>query len=154
MGDDIMADLDFWAPSAVLDFTHQFVPVRSLVPTGIIRWYLKCFEIKTWFGGKTIFSDHMDFVESVIKDNKEGYEMFVVGHSLGGALASALGAKFNIPSVTFSPVGQDLTLLRFGIDGQSNFWRTHTAIIPETDVVPLIDKQVGTTVPISCKKNA
>merc|ERR1712037_604836 len=105
----------------------------------IIRWYLKYFEIKVWFGGKTFFSGHMDFVEKWMADNKEGYEMFIVGHSLGGAVAGALGAKYGITSVTFSPVGQDMTLLRFGIDGRGSFWRTHTAIIPENDVVPLID---------------
>ena len=79
--------------------------------------------------------------------------VLVIGHSLGGGMSMLTGAKFGIKAVGVSGVG-------VGLQSRTNHFvvseaqRFLTNIIPEKDVVPQIDKQIGNKQDIACSLDA
>merc|ERR1712187_491312 len=73
------------------------------------------------------------------------------GHSLGGGLATALGAIFNISAITFSAPGLEATsvFLRPKVDGTALI-RNSVNVVPSHDLVPDVDSQAGTVLRIRC----
>jgi len=155
IADEGLADLDMMAPAAVLDFLHQFVPVDSLLPKHIIRWYFEYFNLKLWFGGKLTYQKHLDAAMhwKQVSDS-EGAELFVTGHSLGGVLSAIISGRTGIKGVAFSPPGTEFMLNRYGVKAERLVWGTYTAVIPERDLVVKIDGQIGTMAPIECPRPA
>uniref|UniRef100_A0A7S2I7P5 Fungal lipase-type domain-containing protein n=1 Tax=Zooxanthella nutricula TaxID=1333877 RepID=A0A7S2I7P5_9DINO len=152
--DDILADVDLFAPSAVIDAMTYFFPITSIVPKHVIRWYFKFFNLKAWFGGRSLFADHLDEARRQKQlSDEQGLEFFITGHSLGGCIAAILGGQVGVPAVTFSPPGQDLMIDRFGVEGEREFWGSLTAVVPDNDLVPRVDYQLGTSLPMVCPGN-
>lgn len=73
----------------------------------------------------------------------------VSGHSLGGGLSTLVGQRVKVPSVSFSGPGVALSAHKLRITGELSY-DLNTVFLPDHDVVPLIDEQVGTVQNIRC----
>jgi lipase ATG15 len=73
------------------------------------------------------------------------------GHSLGGGIASIVGARNEIEAVGFSSPGIYLSYRKFGIKNCANIRRFVTNIVPNNDFVPMVDVQTGMLQHIDCE---
>jgi lipase ATG15 len=83
----------------------------------------------------------------------EGRRLLVTGHSLGGALAAALGARLGLEAVVFSSPGLYYNQRRFGFTEESLMLHTLN-VVPENDLVPAVDQQKGAVQHIRCHHSA
>ena len=107
------------------------------------------------FGDCSYFFNLRQFAERVIEYSTRGGgsgNVLVIGHSLGGGLSMLTGAKFRIKSVAVSGVGIGYQAHTIGFD-KDDVSRYLTNIIPESDAVPRIDKQIGNLQNIQCTKD-
>jgi putative lipase involved disintegration of autophagic bodies len=72
----------------------------------------------------------------------------ITGHSLGGGLAAIVGQRLRIPYISFSGPGSALAQPKLGVDPDAEY--VGITIIPDYDVVPRIDVQVGDVQQINC----
>uniref|UniRef100_A0A0G4I156 Uncharacterized protein n=1 Tax=Chromera velia CCMP2878 TaxID=1169474 RepID=A0A0G4I156_9ALVE len=77
------------------------------------------------------------------------HRMVLVGHSLGGGLASLLGAQKKIPVVAVSPPGLYYVSTKYNVS-DLRLESLLTSIVPEYDIVPNIDIVRGLVQQISC----
>lgn len=149
---DTMADADMYAAVQVLQFFNQFLPVLSLYPTSFTRMLLGHFAVHRWIGDRALWRDVVaEACKWRRKSAREGLDLVITGHSLGGALAAIAGAWCGAQVVAYSPPGQMYSAFRFGITELQYIEKTTTVVQPRNDLVPQVDKQVGFTQYIECK---
>jgi putative lipase involved disintegration of autophagic bodies len=68
--------------------------------------------------------------------------IYIVGHSLGGFTANIVAAQGNFQGVAFSPMGTGMQYKRFGFPVRTADM-TLLSIVPEHDLVPKVDVQLG-----------
>lgn len=72
------------------------------------------------------------------------------GHSLGGGLSAIAGQLLGIPSVSISGPGSVLTGAKLGVEPSPDNYNGAMVIVPDFDVVPRVDSNVGTVQNIAC----
>ncbi len=143
----------------------------------IIEWL---YEFNSFFGlqGEAEYYGKLTtrVLEITNVEGTDGHDVFITGHSLGGGLARIVGTLTGQGSVSFSPPGLGLSYRKYQLPetrGNSGHQaakedRAHRmmrpsepvkrgqmhyqslAIIPEYDVFPQIDEQVGNVQHIQC----
>lgn len=74
----------------------------------------------------------------------------LAGHSLGGGLSAIGGQRMRVPSVSFSGPGSVLTGAKMGLAYAPAFYRGALVVVPDYDIVPRVDFNIGTIQHISC----
>jgi len=97
----------------------------------------------------TDYEELDNYVESIA--NRQG-KLVVTGHSLGGGLAKIIGARNKIHAVTFSGPGLEYTSRSVDVSGADLHHYT-VSIVPDKDVVPRVDSQMATVLPIECDQD-
>jgi len=144
---EVLKDVTLWMPVSFLQLTEKFGP--SLYSTGLM---LESFTKRDQeYRRRFSFKDIVDYVATVKANLKQGERLYLTGHSLGGGLANAVGAILDVPAVTFSSPGLEATssILRPSPPVKGLIERTVT-VVPARDIVPQVDRQVGTVLPIDC----
>eukprot|EP00929_Paragymnodinium_shiwhaense_P053888 TRINITY_DN27015_c0_g1_i1.p1 TRINITY_DN27015_c0_g1~~TRINITY_DN27015_c0_g1_i1.p1 ORF type:complete len:356 (+),score=54.40 TRINITY_DN27015_c0_g1_i1:158-1069(+) len=156
---DIMLDMNMWLPSSIIQAYGYAGPVFMRGTSQVI------FKLSQSFNA----ADSRDYFSSLSKRVKEkvtqdpGRRYYFTGHSLGGGLAQLMALETGRVSVTFSSPGLSSTSMRLlsknrlkdkkvwlemlNVAGKFNY-----VVVPEIDVVPKIDKQLGTQIKIPCHK--
>lgn len=80
------------------------------------------------------------------------YQFLLTGHSLGGGVASIVGARLQALAVVFSSPGVALSRRKFGLSLKS-VSQYVVNIVPQGDLVPLIDIQGVKAQSIVCSAN-
>merc|ERR1712129_142550 len=64
-----------------------------------------------------------------------------------------LATQLQIPAVVFSPVGVRYSVQRFGI-WPASLYQSITAVVPDEDIVPHFDEQMGSVQRVQCRNGA
>lgn len=184
---DVIVDLRLWVVSALADMSEKFIFLMNVIPKrnraalqGLID------EIQTTFvideSKLDFYAPVVKYVHEVITEDQTAHRKYttpqlpcagddcwtisVAGHSLGGGIASIVGATLGVSSVSFSGPGFINAKMQFGteINGEmmnpklARAVSLNTVFIPSNDAVPRFDSHIGaihhtactTTGPLSC----
>jgi len=149
---EVLQDLNLWMRIGFLQLARRIGP--SCYST---REILKAFTAnRTELMGKS-FQDLIDYTRHVNanRTNRSTQKLYITGHSLGGGLATAVGAIVNIPAVTFSAPGLEATSAILTPSPQEEVLTSRGVnVVPRKDVVPMVDVQTGSTLRIECPLNS
>lgn len=163
LSDDWLANFGLVADIAVLQGVGYFVPVLNFIPESSTR-RLIAFRNDMIDSTAKVYGPLLDYAKDLTEKNKDD-ELVIVGHSLGGLLASIVTAhlkrmqkenqldkRIHIRSIVFSSPGVYYNRDAFGLKSFDEVQRSLINVIPDNDIVPLIDKQVGATQRINCNR--
>eukprot|EP00929_Paragymnodinium_shiwhaense_P024880 TRINITY_DN1518_c0_g1_i2.p1 TRINITY_DN1518_c0_g1~~TRINITY_DN1518_c0_g1_i2.p1 ORF type:complete len:626 (-),score=61.87 TRINITY_DN1518_c0_g1_i2:6-1883(-) len=146
---DWLFNLDFWAGAVLYQMLVNVLPFASFIPLSFAQQFL-AFDVRALLGVQPPWA-HVEaaVLDAMARSKADGSSLLMTGHSLGGALASEFAASHGIRAVVFSPVGLGMTSARFPtckgkLACELPFENNVVSVIPNGDVVPLLDKQVGT----------
>lgn len=149
--DEVMADADLLSSVAIVTAMSNILPIDNLIPERPLREHFERMDMYRVWSRKTPYQPHIDKAMELKRQSEEqGYELFITGHSLGGLFAAITGGHAGVQSVAFSPPGQDMMLLRYGLQNNIQITSTLTSVVPALDLVPKVDKQLGPMQPINC----
>mmetsp|Transcript_82346 Transcript_82346/g.128572 ORF Transcript_82346/g.128572 Transcript_82346/m.128572 type:complete len:175 (-) Transcript_82346:222-746(-) len=107
---------------------------------------------------KNYYSSLLSHVQSRQKADPNR-QYYLTGHSLGGGLAKLVSIGTKVPAITFSSPGVSATRMlvakdsKDGEGAEDTLHRMTYTVVPDNDVVPRVDYQLGIQIPISCKDN-
>ncbi|KEG13143.1 hypothetical protein DQ04_01191110 [Trypanosoma grayi] len=171
---DLLIDVNLFIDAVLYHFLSSIVPGAVVLPSELIADLLRLASLpatseqipKSW---ESLVSKNntslsvcennnyrRDFFVDVI--NHIGYvgsrpsrpkNVLLTGHSLGGAVASIIGAQMGIQAVGFSTPGISLSHKRFGIDLQ-RIHRYVVTIVSSHDIFPMIGGSGGEEHHVEC----
>lgn len=152
---DDLTDAQLWSAAFLLQI------VRFLLPAGRI-WtpilshlvnVIKTVET-TSIGRVSFYRTTTAFVKELLKNSTFG-AIQVTGHSLGGGLSIITGAQAGVPAVALSGPNARISRRTFDPPVTEEALNTFTFnIIPERDVVPMIDDRARLFQEIRCRASA
>jgi len=152
--EDAMADADMYAAIKVMQLFNMFVPLLSLYPATYTRRLLGMSAAHRYLHESPLWKELVVVANRARKlSDKDGLELVITGHSLGGALATIAGAWTGAQTVAFSPPGQRYSTYRFGISNVG-VEKGVTIVKPRKDLVPEVDQQIGFTQVVECSASA
>ncbi|KAK3728732.1 hypothetical protein QZH41_002659 [Actinostola sp. cb2023] len=142
-----------WDEVAVLQSVAFVVPLINHFSTKFISEYVSktSFINRIFDSGSTSsrsFQTIEDYVKAIKKANS-AIEVLLVGHSFGGGIAKIIGARQQLPAVSFSSPGIAYGHVKFGFSLE-NALKFGVSISPQNDNIPLLDKHVGLQQTIQC----
>lgn len=165
-GRDWLEDFGLYPEISALQVISRVVPLVYLWSPEIVSKYVKIMNYvsslsllkrnpRLYVSGGEISNYYNEIVMEIhrIKQNTyyEGYNILLIGHSLGGATAGIAGAKTNTLSVGFEPPGMVYSKDKFGIAGNTQrIHETSITIIREHDPVTMVDIHGGQSQHITC----
>ncbi|CAE8619439.1 unnamed protein product [Polarella glacialis] len=145
-----MANIDLFAFIQILQLVSRITPLLEVIPVQWLQHVNKMINLHPWMGDGEVYVKLLAFAaDAKQRCIKDGYDLIITGHSLGGGLAQIVGARVHATAVTWSPVGVLYNMDRFNIT-ERGVYRNIVNVQPDRDVVPLIDKQPGFTQRIAC----
>ncbi len=178
---DLMEDFMLYSEPIIFALLSTVFPTIRIwtheTTAHIIEWL---YEFNSFFGlqGEAEYYGKLTTrVLQITESEREGHEVFITGHSLGGGLARIVGTLTGQGSVSFSPPGLGLSYRKYQLPDapdssshheQKRDERAHRmmrpskpvkrgqmhhkslAVIPEYDLFPQIDEQVGSVQHIQC----
>lgn len=151
--EDAMVDMDLFATVQIMQFFDKVAPLLQILPSQTIQNFVNLFVARKLWGQPRIWDSLMAFATKLQETSQaDSYELVITGHSLGGSLAAIVGAKLSIPTLAFSPAGQQWSQRRFGVN-TFELERYVTVVQPDTDPVPRVDRQPGFRQQIRCLAN-
>jgi len=148
--------MNIWAPIAIPQFASLFGPDLASVSARAVL-VLSTGIYGQWIQ-KKYYSKLMEHVKKSIKADP-GRRFYITGHSLGGGLAKLVTMETKIPAITFSSPGVENTRLLVSPnrttqdEAASILHDLSFTVIPNNDIVPRIDSQLGTTIQIDCSES-
>lgn len=148
---EVLQDANFWLPAGFLQLTQIAGPslfnirnIMGLITGGITQYRANQMQ--------NLYDYMKKLTDSAISGNEsETDAVYITGHSLGGGLAAAIGGMLNIPAVTFSAPGLTATSSILNPEPQLQTLRHNGVnVVPNGDLVPMVDKQSGQVLPIDC----
>lgn len=150
---EILQDINIWAPIAIPQFASFFGPDLTSVAAQAVL------VLSTLLYGeymqKKYYSELLRYVKTRIHEEKQR-RFYITGHSLGGGLAQLVSMETDVPAITFSAPGVAATRLLIS-DNQTlqkkaaeHLHRLSYSVVPDNDLVPQVDKQLGTQIRVGC----
>mmetsp|Transcript_56692 Transcript_56692/g.145917 ORF Transcript_56692/g.145917 Transcript_56692/m.145917 type:complete len:597 (-) Transcript_56692:69-1859(-) len=150
---DVLADVDMWCAVSVLQMMSRLVPLIHLLPHKTISDLLRNAVVNKWIGGPSVWTAVLDRARRLKEESmKDGYQVVVTGHSLGGGIAAIVGADTQLPTLAISPPGTWFSVGRFRVS-EDALESAVTVIRPHHDAVPTVDVQIGFVQNIKCTAN-
>merc|ERR1711871_986862 len=128
----------------------------------MIHWFHETLGMFGLQSSAEYFSPLVEYVNEIAEDGDR--DVVLTGHSLGGGLASVVGAITHRTSVMFSPpgIGQAYSkfLYRDRRSGETSRIRREfvhhqsVAVVPENDIVPMVDSQSGLVQRVLCNASS
>lgn len=150
---DMLKDLDLYTMSALLQLMDTIVPVLSLFTEDELQWMMYYLSVYHFLGDPVVQRIVNNLRSLKEEGDSLGFMTIATGHSLGGALAVAAAARANTPALVFSAPGYVFIAKYFGID-LTRARNNVINILPENDVLGLIDSHVGAAQEIACTGSA
>jgi putative lipase involved disintegration of autophagic bodies len=153
-GRDWLEDINLYSEISLLQAFSLVSPMIRMWPleaTAYIVKLLSFCENMAYLGRSAYYLDIDEYIGS-LRDEFPGYDVMVIGHSLGGATASTAGARTGVRSFSFEPPGVLYSHKKFGIkNGVSAIGHSNVAVVRDNDPVVLVDRQGGQVQNIGCR---
>jgi len=163
---DIMEDFKLYSEPIVFSLLSGVFPtIRFWAGATTSRIIQILYEMNAFFGLQGEAEYYRLLTHRVEQLASQGQRVVMTGHSLGGGLARIVGALTELPSVTFSPPGLELSHRKYSMQNKDgSFSRLSNsagalhhqsiAVIIENDIVSSVDAQVGLVQLITCDKDS
>lgn len=158
--EDIFQDLYVWFTPFLLQVSTYFGTLVSLWPSNTVANVV--YIINKLGYPNLVYWGEMESIIEKIRDSKSGKSadtentnsensspVVLTGHSMGGGIASIIGAHLSIPSVVYSAPGLGYSMQNYKLSTDSVMSYV-TNVEPQEDPVPGFDKQIGRTERIAC----
>jgi len=143
---EALQDLNLWMPVAFLQMARSMGP--SLYSTKSV---LQTLQHGSQDYRSESFSDLVKYMRDLNETFGHNHTIYMTGHSLGGGLATAVGAALHIPAITFSAPGLSSTSVILKPTPHEGYLvRDSVNVVPDKDVVPTVDAQTGTVLHTVC----
>lgn len=148
-GRDWLEDVTMFSEIAIVQLFSLMVPMVYVWPKDATAIFVKLLSFSESLaltrGKETIHDSYYDDVDSYVKSLKRDnptYDIMVLGHSLGAALAQIVGAKNEVRAIGFEPPGIVFSHDKFQISGGIKVIdETAFSIKRDNDMVTWVDKQ-------------
>uniref|UniRef100_A0A0G4HBJ4 Fungal lipase-type domain-containing protein n=1 Tax=Chromera velia CCMP2878 TaxID=1169474 RepID=A0A0G4HBJ4_9ALVE len=130
---EAIADLDVWSAAFIVQtISRYFLPILAWLPPELVPNML-------W---------------AITQSNEVlRRQILLVGHSMGGAVATIVGAKTSLPAITISAPGVLMTRKRFGVD-EGRVQRGTLSVFAMGDPVPTADIKSGLIGDLGCSSKS
>ena len=161
---EIIADLRMWFESTSLTAASIFLPTVKMMSLELTSRIVYSMNLLTHFF--EVENVELDFHEAVVKyafktrsNLKNGWNLAITGHSLGGGISTIVGATLGIHSIAFSPPGMTASRYKFQTNVRGTMMRPLTDysvghsinFVPLRDIVPKTDGHFGLVQDTICK---
>lgn len=149
---DVAQDGLLWQEAAILQLLGAVGPYGSWPVSvkrgfiGVIAFIERAFHVNAELSYAT---DTVAAVAALMAALPANFSTAVTGHSLGGGLATLVGQRLGLKSISFSGPGVQMSATKFGLPPQLELGLPLT-VMPAHDLVPLIDTQVGAVQGVRC----
>lgn len=145
---DWLQDALIWMPVVISQIASIFGPNLTPLIKDAMFWFSKNF----FHNDAGLIDRLLEHVRKTVRENpKRRY--YLTGHSLGGGLANIVSLEVKQTSIAFSPPGVSKTA-RWILNTDYNFQgiapKLSYSIVAEGDLVPYVDRQLGTMYHVSC----
>ncbi|KAL7567975.1 hypothetical protein ACA910_019683 [Epithemia clementina (nom. ined.)] len=147
---EALTDAQLWSPALMMQFLRELLPFGSIW-SPVMPWFIQALTAieSNSIEDISFYKDTVRFVEFLKKGDYAG--VTVTGHSLGGGLSIMTGAIAHVPAVALS--GPNTMLTRRSLEppvSREELDRYSFNIIPERDIVPMIDDPAQNHQTIRC----
>jgi len=149
---EVLQDLNLWMRIGFLQLARKVGP-SCYSARGILKAFTRD---RSELMGRS-FEDLFDYVQNVSasRTNRTAEVLYITGHSLGGGLATVVGAILDIPAVTFSAPGLEATsAILQPSPPEGELLRRGVNVAPLFDLVPMVDQQTGSTLRVACPRKS
>jgi len=185
---DVIVDMRLWFVSGLTDMSEKLIFLMNFLPTrnrAALQWLIDVIQTTL-----TIDESRLDFYAPVVQyvhevittdqtngytyitghdacpEGKDCWTISVAGHSLGGGIASIVGATLGVSSVSYSGPGFFFAKWQFGtklsLPSGNETWypklaravNLNTVFVPSSDAVPRFDSHIGAIQHTACTKRA
>jgi len=151
---DIVQDIYLWAPAGVLQSFGLLVPLLELLPISVVRWWIKTASFDDWMNsfGHDLKVGYQYPILAYIQANCTHRQTIITGHSMGGSIGAVVGILLNLSIVSISGPGVSYSARKFDLPEDQDFLESTplVTIMPDNDIVPRIDLQLGMVQRIAC----
>eukprot|EP00927_Polykrikos_kofoidii_P001248 TRINITY_DN10450_c0_g1_i1.p1 TRINITY_DN10450_c0_g1~~TRINITY_DN10450_c0_g1_i1.p1 ORF type:complete len:716 (-),score=65.57 TRINITY_DN10450_c0_g1_i1:205-2352(-) len=153
--DDVLLDATLFAEIKVLQFFSLVSPLLDTLPNILYAWLLDKLRLGSVTSRE---ASVLNLVSQAIRDFQHNAtfandNFILVGHSLGGSIAQAVGSHMRIPTVVFSAPGSHFTRWSMNTTMEA-VYRNVVGIKPDYDEVPDVDRQDGMIQKIECREKS
>jgi len=150
---EILQDLNIWSPIAIPQIASFIGPDLTSVAAQAVL------VLSTALYGKWMQKQYYSELLKYVTDRKASdpnRRFYITGHSLGGGLAQLVSMETDIPAITFSSPGVAATRLLLSTnrsyqdEAEARLHRLAYTVVPDNDLVPRVDTQLGTQIRIGC----
>jgi lipase ATG15 len=150
---DVMADVELWASSFVVNVLKTTIPIFSGYADDS-RGFLSYAMLlpRFMFRNFSLVSGYVELIEQVVHQVEQtgATNIIITGHSLGGGLSKLVAVMTGHQAVSFSGPGIT-TLSAFYEFLNDRIPSSFVNVVPKLDPVPTIDKPSGTQFLIPCE---
>eukprot|EP01062_Namystynia_karyoxenos_P037341 TRINITY_DN27188_c0_g1_i2.p1 TRINITY_DN27188_c0_g1~~TRINITY_DN27188_c0_g1_i2.p1 ORF type:complete len:916 (+),score=221.35 TRINITY_DN27188_c0_g1_i2:90-2750(+) len=151
-GMDALQDMDIWGEAIVFQVSDVLGPFMNAWPEELTTNFIRVAAfLKTTlaFDRAEYYEKLRDHVRRRVREKGDTRKVILTGHSLGGGLSKLVSGLERVRSVTFSPPGMRLSGAKYGIHSSEHAFFSFS-IVPEKDVVPMVDRIAGLRQDIEC----
>eukprot|EP01116_Phalansterium_solitarium_P024110 TRINITY_DN8724_c0_g1_i2.p1 TRINITY_DN8724_c0_g1~~TRINITY_DN8724_c0_g1_i2.p1 ORF type:complete len:1143 (-),score=457.05 TRINITY_DN8724_c0_g1_i2:156-3584(-) len=149
---DILQDIDIWLEAGAFQLFSQVLSGLRFWPRDVQAYLIRIIslmdQLLPYADSRHYFQPIVEYVRQI----KTSRDVVVVGHSLGGGLASIVAAKSEVRGISFSGPGIVETRKKLQIP-LKNINKYTVNVIPENDIVPMVGVQGGIIYHTSCFRN-
>lgn len=152
---DFVTDMELWFRVKTMLLADAVLPFISTLPLEVKRrmihgdggWMVRFLGLEQPWAAPCAAA-----AKAKARADARGRVLVIVGHSLGGGLASICAAHLSVPGVMLSPPGGSLSAHRFNVDTEARHLSAKklVTIVPDFDIVPTADEHLGTVQRIGC----
>jgi len=147
--EEIFTDAGFWTGIYIMQIINAVVPLLNNIPSAFIAWILDAVQLPS---AKASREAIIETIVNKVNELQAEYprdEIILTGHSLGGGLAEIASARSGVSSVVLSGIGNYFSENKFGYKTGETY-RNVVSIVPDSDLIPRIDKHVDMHQRIQC----
>ena len=146
IGRDWLTNFDMYAEAVMLQVFSLIIPYIYIWPFEATQYVVKALSFMDTLAflnnSGNYYNPVVEYVE-YLQNKYPTYNITVMGHSLGGSIASIVGARTAIRSFNFEPPGNVYSALKFGISGfPTTISQSGISTVRINDPIPWVDKQV------------
>eukprot|EP00927_Polykrikos_kofoidii_P006647 TRINITY_DN12692_c0_g1_i1.p1 TRINITY_DN12692_c0_g1~~TRINITY_DN12692_c0_g1_i1.p1 ORF type:complete len:696 (-),score=59.33 TRINITY_DN12692_c0_g1_i1:308-2395(-) len=152
--DDVLFLTSLFAEIAVLQWASFSFSLLDILPNTMFAWLLDKLRLADVALFEASVLHNLSQAIKELQDNTSlaNDSFVIVGHSLGGSIAQAVGSQMRVPTVVFSTPGAHFTRWSMNTT-MEGVYRNVVSIKPDYDDITDLDRQDAMVQKIECRKS-